>query len=107
MYWDGKKEVTKERVREILTEEFKKNNVQEFWTTHPEDLENVQHYPDMVAVSENEWDPSVCDACFTLEDEDLFNGIFRDTGDGKLRVFKNMYNKLTLVYKDGEWLDAK
>lgn len=107
MYWDGKKEVTKERVREILTEEFKKNNVEEFWVRFKDDFENVLKRNMFFTVSKEAYDASRCDACFTLEDREIYNGMFMDLHDGSLVSFRKLYPEFTLMYKDGEWLDAK
>lgn len=101
MYWNGVKEVTKKEVRDIFESELKCQEVKELWTTNPTDFENKEIQQFMVVVTDNEFDSSVIDICYSSKDLSTHLPLW-DVRD--VTKSRKLFEKLTCVYKGGVWL---
>lgn len=69
MFWNGKKEVTKQDIRDIYAEELTKQGAKELWTLNPTNFETREVCPEVAVVTDQTFDSSRLRACY--EDEDF------------------------------------
>lgn len=69
MFWNGKREVTKQDIRDIYAEELTKQGAKELWTLNPTNFETREVCPEVVVVTDQTFDSLRLRACY--EDEDF------------------------------------
>ena len=64
MFWNGKREVTKQDIRDIYAEELTKQGAKELWTLNPTNFETREVCPDVVVVTDKPFDTERLRACY-------------------------------------------
>ncbi len=104
MFWDGKKEVTKQDIRDIYAEELTKQGAKELWTLNPTNFETREVCPEVVVVTDQTFDSSRLRACYEDEDFTMYLPI---TVCENIHEMDGIFTRpFVCVFKEGVWQDA-
>lgn len=104
MFWNGKREVTKQDIRDIYAEELAKQGAKELWTLNPTNFETREVCPDVVVVTDKPFDTERLRACYEDEDFTMYLSIWVKHDIHEMDgLFRTPY---TCMFREGAWQDA-
>ena len=104
MFWNGKREVTKQDIRDIYAEELTKQGAKELWTLNPTNFETREVCPEVVVVTDQTFDSSRLRACYEDEDFTMYLPI---TVCKNIHEMDGIFTRpFVCVFKEGVWQDA-
>jgi len=97
-------------VRRKLEELMQNPLAKELWTTEVENFDDPTYHPTLILVVDSDdvlnIDVEEFEKFYSNEEANYWNGIMCDTAR-RFDAAKTGINRLTCVYRDGQWLDVK